>query len=149
MTEPQVDGVDPSTFAITGDARRVDKPWGWEVHWTPDDRPYCGKVLHVFAGKRLSLQLHDAKEESWFLIGGRAKVVWDDGTGELVETELEAGLGYSVAIGQRHRLVGITDCDILEVSTPEIGTTYRLEDDYERPDETEDLRHAPDRGWQG
>jgi hypothetical protein len=36
--------------------------------------------------------------------------------------------------------VGITDCDILEVSTPEIGTTFRLEDDFKRPDETEELR---------
>ena len=47
------------------------------------------------AGKRLSLQMHDEKLESWFLMQGRAKVVWDDGSGELVETELEPGLGYS------------------------------------------------------
>lgn len=108
-----------------------------------------GKVLHVFAGKRLSLQLHDEKLESWFLMAGRAKVVWDDGTGEMIETEFEPGLGYSCAIGQRHRLVGITDCDILEVSTPELGTTYRLQDDYSRPDETESVRDAPGRGWAG
>jgi mannose-6-phosphate isomerase-like protein (cupin superfamily) len=148
MTDPH-EQVDTAAFDIAGAATRVDKPWGWEIHWTPEGRPYCGKVLHVFAGKRLSLQLHDAKQESWFLLSGRAMVVWDDGSGELVETELQPGLGYSVAIGQRHRLVGITDCDILEVSTPEIGTTYRLEDDYSRPDETEDVRHAPGRGWQG
>ena len=43
-------------------------------------------------------------------------------------------------VGQRHRLIGITDCDIFEVSTPEIGTTFRLEDDYKRPDETEEMR---------
>ena len=87
-------------------ARRVEKPWGYEIHWTPEDRPYVGKVLHIDAGKRLSLQVHDEKLESWFLMSGRAKVVWDDGSGELVETELEAGLGYSCSIGQRHRLVG-------------------------------------------
>ena len=135
------------TFDITGAARRVEKPWGWEIHWTPADRPYLGKVLHVFAGKRLSLQLHDQKLESWMLMAGRAKVVWDDGRGEMIETELEPGLGYSCAAGQRHRLVGITDCDILEVSTRELGTTYRLEDDYSRPDETEAVRDAPGRGW--
>ena len=61
-------------------ARRVEKPWGWEIHWTPADRPYVGKVLHIRAGKRLSLQMHDEKLESWFLMTGRAKVVWDDGT---------------------------------------------------------------------
>jgi mannose-6-phosphate isomerase-like protein (cupin superfamily) len=141
--------ADPSTFDTGGLATRIDKPWGWELLWTPEDRPYCGKVLHVLAGKRLSLQVHDAKQESWLLVAGRAKVVWDDGTGTLVETELSPGTGYSVAVGQRHRLVGITDCDIVEVSTPEIGTTFRLEDDYARPDETEALRDEPGRGWKG
>ena len=106
-----------------------------------------GKLLHINAGKRLSLQRHDKKQESWFLINGQAKVVWDDNNGNLIETELESSKGYTCSIGQRHRLVGITDCDIIEVSTPEIGTTERLEDDYGRPDETEELRNLPDRGW--
>ena len=99
-----------------------------------------GKVLHVYAGKRLSLQYHDKKQETWYLINGKAKVVWDDEQGELIETELQYGQGYTCYIGQRHRLVGITDCDIIEVSTPEIGTTYRLEDDFKRSDETEEAR---------
>jgi mannose-6-phosphate isomerase len=143
------DAREHEPFSTAGIASRVDKPWGYEVVWTPADRPYVGKLLHVDAGKRLSLQVHDAKEESWFLMAGRAKVVWDDGSGELVETELERGLGYSCAIGQRHRLMAITDCDILEVSTPEIGTTQRLEDDYSRPHETEAVRSSPGRGWSG
>jgi mannose-6-phosphate isomerase len=137
----------PGSFTTAGAARRVEKPWGYEIHWTPVDRPYVGKILHVNAGKRLSLQVHDEKLESWFLMSGRAKVIWDDEHGELVETELEPGLGYSCDIGQRHRLMGITDCDIVEVSTPEIGTTHRLEDDYARPDETEAVRASAGRGW--
>ena len=98
-------------------------------------------MLHVDAGKRLSLQVHDAKTESWLLMNGRAKVVWDDGSGELDRDRARSPASATPCqIGQRHRLVGITDCDILEVSTPEIGTTHRLEDDYARPDETEALR---------
>lgn len=117
--------------------RRIEKPWGWEVHWVPDDKPYMGKIIHIKAGARLSLQKHDQKLESWFLISGRAKVVWEsEEGGDLLETELEVGKGYSCHADQRHRLIGITDCDIVEVSTPEIGTTYRLEDDYRRMDET-------------
>jgi len=122
----------PDSFDIAGAARRVEKPWGWEIHWTPEDRPYVGKVLHIDAGRRLSLQVHDEKLESWFLMAGRAKVVWDDGTGTLVETELQPGLGYSCSVGQRHRLVGITDCDVLEVSTPELDDVVRIEDVYGR-----------------
>jgi mannose-6-phosphate isomerase-like protein (cupin superfamily) len=99
-----------------------------------------GKIEHINAGYRMSLQIHEQKQESWLIMKGRAKVVWEDKSGRIVETELEPGQGYSSTIGQKHRLVGITDCDIIEVSTPEIGTTYRLEDDYNRPDETEQQR---------
>jgi mannose-6-phosphate isomerase-like protein (cupin superfamily) len=106
-----------------------------------------GKILHIDAGKRLSLQRHDKKQETWFMMKGKAKLVWDNRSGDLSETELEYGYGYTCSIGQRHRLVGITDCDIIEVSTPEIGTTERLEDDYARPDETEEVRISPNRGW--
>ena len=133
------------TFNTEPWVRKSEKPWGWELHWVPPNRPYMGKILHIKAGARLSLQRHDQKQESWFLISGRAKVVWDKREGELVETELKRGLGYSCEVNQRHRLVGITDCDIVEVSTPEIGTTFRLEDDYTRSDETPKERERRDR----
>jgi len=126
---------------------RVEKPWGYEIHWTMPNLPYMGKILHVKAGKRLSLQRHDKKQETWFMMNGRAKALLDNEKGELVEVELEYGKGYTNAVGQRHRLIGITDCDVIEVSTPEIGTTERLEDDYKRPDETEEIRKQKNRGW--
>ena len=129
--------------------KRVQKPWGYETHWTPADLPYMGKILHILAGKRLSLQRHDKKQETWFMMNGKAKLVWDNENNELIETELEYGKGYTCNTGQRHRLAGITDCDVIEVSTPEIGITERLEDDYKRPDETEDVRNSPNRGWKG
>src|SRR3984957_3079078 len=131
---------DPATFSNDPYVKRVEKPWGYELHWVRDDAPYMGKVLHINAGARLSLQLHDAKQESWLLVHGRAKVLWDHNQGDMVETELQPGQGYSTGIGQRHRLVGVTDCNVVEVSTPEEGTTWRLEDDSSRPDETPDQR---------
>lgn len=143
------DTFDPKTFKTTPYVKRVEKPWGYEIHWTPSTLPYMGKILHINAGKRLSLQRHDKKQETWFMMSGKAKVVWDNENNELIETELQYGQGYTCIIGQRHRLVGITDCDIIEVSTPEIGTTERLEDDYQRPHETEEVRNSPNRGWKG
>jgi mannose-6-phosphate isomerase len=136
---------DPSQFDNAPFARRVEKPWGWELHWTPPGLPYMGKVLHVNPGARMSLQVHDAKRESWLLLSGRAKVVWENNRGELIETELQPGQGYTCDEGQKHRLCGITDCEVLEVSTPEAGTTWRLEDDYTRPHETPEQR-ALERG---
>jgi len=120
--------------------KRVEKPWGYELHWVPTDSPYLEKCSTLMPANVLSLQIHDAKRESWYIINGRAKVIWDDKDGNLVETELQPGHGYSTQVGQRHRLVGITDCDIIEVSTPEMGTTWRLEDDFKRPDETPEQR---------
>lgn len=134
---PQFDYRDFSTSSYI---KRVEKPWGYELHWVPERAPYMGKILHINAGARLSLQVHDAKQESWFIIQGRAAVLWEDNAGELVETELQPGVGYSTQVGQKHRLKGLTDCDIVEVSTPELGTTWRLEDDFERPHETPEQR---------
>ena len=132
--------INKNTLNNSPFAKRIEKPWGWEIHWVPEDKPYMGKVLHINAGKRLSLQVHDQKQESWMLLNGKAKVIWDNAQGELIETELEAGKGYSCSVSQRHRLVGIIDCDVLEISTPEEGTTLRLEDDFQRPDETPEQR---------
>lgn len=119
---------------------RVEKPWGYELIMTPKHMPYAGKIIHINAGKRLSLQVHDEKVETWILKSGKAKVLWDNDEGELIETELSQDHGFTSMVGQRHRLIGITDCDIFEVSSPEVGITYRLEDDYKRPDETEEMR---------
>ena len=122
--------------------RRIEKPWGWELHWTPLGLPYLGKLLHIKAKRRLSLQLHDEKCESWLLVNGRVKLVWENRDGDLVETELQPGWGYTCGLGRRHRLEAITDCEVVEVSTPEQGTTWRLEDDYERPHETPEQRRT-------
>lgn len=131
---------EPSSFSTDSYLKKIDKPWGYELHWVPSDAPYMGKILHINAGARLSLQLHDSKQESWFMMNGRAAAIWEDATGNLVQTELQAGQGYSTKIGQRHRLIGLTDCDVIEVSTPEQGTTWRLEDDHARPHETPEQR---------
>ncbi len=136
----QAPTFDPKIFSNDSYVKRVEKPWGYELHWVPEDAPYMGKIEHLNAGARMSLQVHDQKRESWFLMSGRAAVIWENSNGELIETELEAGKGYTIKVGQKHRLKGLTDCDIIEVSTPEIGTTWRLEDDYARPNETPEQR---------
>ncbi len=67
-------------------------------------------------------------------------LVLEDETGTLREIEMESGKGYTIRPFQRHRLIAITDAEIAEVSTRETGTTFRVEDDYGRPHETEELR---------
>ena len=96
--EQAVPAFDPSGFSTDSYAKRVDKPWGYEIHWVPADAPYMGKVIHINEGARLSLQLHDEKQESWFLMSGKAAVAWENSDGEIVQTELEPGVGYRMAI---------------------------------------------------
>jgi mannose-6-phosphate isomerase len=139
---------DKSTFTNQPFIKRVEKPWGYELIFTPDDLPYTGKIMHVDAGKRQSLQVHDKKQETYFLATGRGGVIIENSKGDLEEIEFEKGKGYTTMVGQKHRIFAITDCDVWEVSTPEEGTTYRLEDDYNRPDETEEVRSQPNRGWE-
>jgi len=119
---------------------QINKPWGYEIILTETGLPYVGKILHIEVGKRLSLQIHDAKKETSCLINGRCNLIIENEIGELETLEMEKQKGYTININQKHRYLAITDCDVYEVSTPEIGITYRLEDDYARPNETEEIR---------
>lgn len=142
------DMEDKSKFNTSPYAKKVEKPWGFEIHFTPDDLPYMGKILHIEAGKRLSLQIHDQKMESWYLYSGEIIMMIENSKGELEEVKMEKGVGYTTSIGQKHRLIGgEKGGEVFEISTPELGNTYRLEDDYKRPTETEELRKDPNRGW--
>ena len=116
------------------------KPWGHEIIFTRPDDPYTGKEIYISAGKQFSLQVHDKKQETQMLVFGEANLIVDNEKGKLTTIKMESFKGYALKVGQRHRIQAITDCVIYEVSTPEIGTTYRLEDDYKRPDQTEELR---------
>lgn len=131
---------DKSTFTNQTYIKRVEKPWGYELHWVPEGMPYMGKIMHINKGHRLSLQIHDKKQESYWLANGKCDLVVENIKGELEIIHMQKGLGYSMVVGQRHRHQAVTDCDIVEVSTPEIGTTWRLEDDYKRPNETPEQR---------
>ncbi|MBI4058656.1 cupin [Candidatus Microgenomates bacterium] len=131
-----------NNFSTIAYAKKIDKPWGYELILSSSDSPITSKILHLNSGARFSLQYHDQKEEVLTLVKGEAIIYLEDENGTLQELPMELEKGYFVKAMQKHRCKGITDCDILESSTPETGTTYRLEDDYNRPDETEELRKS-------
>jgi oxalate decarboxylase/phosphoglucose isomerase-like protein (cupin superfamily) len=134
------DDFDPKTFSNESYVKRVEKPWGYELHFAQEDLPYMSKLMHVNAGCRQSLQIHDKKQETYVLINGRGGAIIENSRGELEQIEFKQFVGYKTVVGQKHRLIAITDCDIMEASTPEAGTTWRLEDDYARPNETPEQR---------
>jgi mannose-6-phosphate isomerase len=113
-----------------GEATRVEKPWGYELHWAKTDR-YVGKVIHVKAGHALSLQYHNIKDETIMLWSGRLLFEIQRG-GSREEWEMQPGEGVHITPKTVHRMTAIDDCDIIEVSTPELDDVVRLEDRYGR-----------------
>jgi mannose-6-phosphate isomerase len=125
-TEPTLSPVQPAG------AGRVDKPWGHELRWAITER-YLGKVIHIAAGHRLSLQYHERKDESILVLRGTLDLVLEDGAGQLRTHRMVAGESARIPTGRRHRFVaGSGDVDLLEVSSPEIDDVVRLEDAYGR-----------------
>ena len=111
--------------------RRVEKPWGYELIWA-DTQSYVGKILHVAAGEALSLQYHEIKDETLFLLTGRLLLQAGPSLAELKDHEMIAGQCFRIRAETIHRMVATVDCDILEVSTPHLDDVVRLEDRYGR-----------------
>ena len=110
--------------------KRIEKPWGYELHWAITER-YVGKVLHVKAGHALSLQYHNVKDETIYLYSGRM-LFEIERNGQLEKVDLQPGDAVHVTPKTVHRMTAIDDCDVLEVSTPELDDVVRLEDRYGR-----------------
>jgi mannose-6-phosphate isomerase-like protein (cupin superfamily) len=112
-------------------ARRVEKPWGHEVIWAHTDH-YAAKVIVVEAGRRLSLQLHDRKDESIYVIAGRLRLHLERADGTMASVDLGPGGHARVPVGRRHRFEALEQVELIEVSTPELDDVVRLEDDFGR-----------------
>ena len=111
--------------------QRVDKPWGYELIWA-QTKDYVGKMLHIKKGHKLSLQYHNQKEETIFVRSGKMLFVIENEQGEMEELELSPGDAHHVYPHRKHRMIALEDCDIFEVSTPQLDDVVRLEDSYGR-----------------
>lgn len=135
------------SFSTKPFQKKIEKPWGHEVIFTPPQDGRLGKILFVTAGRRLSLQYHDAKEETLCLMSGKALIWLENEAGEIEKMPMELHKGYAVALMQKHRIEAVEDSFVIESSGEEKGNTFRLEDDYARGTETEAVRAKDDRGW--
>lgn len=108
------------------DVKIVDKPWGREIWYahTPD---YAGKLLEVAAGQRLSLQKHEIKSETLYLLSGHVRLTYGD-----QQFDWQPGVAVGIPTGTVHRMEAVTDSVVLEVSTPHLDDVVRLSDDYGR-----------------
>jgi len=114
------------------DVKHVPKPWGHETIWAHTDR-YVGKILHVKAGQALSVQYHERKDETVYLLSGEMRYwVQLPGDEELRDQPLVTGQAFRITPGTIHYMEAVSDCDVLEASTPELDDIVRLTDRYGR-----------------
>jgi mannose-6-phosphate isomerase len=118
---------------MSGEAsqRRVEKPWGNELIWVLTDR-YCGKVITIETGRRLSLQYHDRKDEAILVLAGRLRLHIEDEGGAMTTRDMGPGESAHVPVGRRHRFESLERVELVEVSTPELDDVIRVEDDFGR-----------------
>jgi len=106
--------------------QRIDKPWGYEVILALTNR-FCIKLLHVNKGQALSLQKHLRKNEALVAV---------DNTFICNIYSRDYGImpwgSISIPANTVHRIRANFDCNIIEVSSPELDDVVRLEDNYGR-----------------
>jgi mannose-6-phosphate isomerase len=109
---------------------RVEKPWGHELIWARTDR-YVGKILHIEPGHVLSLQYHNKKDESIYVLSGEIvlRIQRDD---TLIERRMAQGEAFHIQPKVIHQFEAVAPTDLLEASTPEIDDVVRLKDRYGR-----------------
>ena len=110
-----------------------EKPWGREI-WFAHMAGYAGKILEVKAGKRLSLQYHEKKAETQYVMSGVVKLTIGKDPENLEEITLKAGDKMDIHPYTIHRIEGVEDAQIFEVSTDQLDDVVRLADDHGRPD---------------
>lgn len=110
--------------------KKVNKPWGYELIWAHTDK-YAGKILHIKRGGMLSYQYHELKDETIYLYSGQMEVIIEDGK-KRKKIILNQGEGMRIPPLTKHRMVALQECEVLEVSTPELTDVIRLEDIYGR-----------------
>jgi quercetin dioxygenase-like cupin family protein len=109
---------------------RVEKPWGYELIWARTDR-YVGKILHIEPGHVLSLQYHNKKDESIYVLAGEIILRLQQGE-TLIERRIPQGDAFHIAPKTIHQFEAIVASDLLEASTAEIDDVVRLKDRYGR-----------------
>jgi mannose-6-phosphate isomerase len=131
LSSPNLKGTEQFAF----EPERVEKPWGYELIWAVSEH-YAGKLLSVNAGHALSLQFHREKDESWYVLEGRAELEFAAAGETTTSSEVVTpGAAFRIKPGTVHRIRALEDTVIVEVSTPQLGDVVRLEDSYGRAEE--------------
>lgn len=109
----------------------INKPWGSEELLEKNEK-YVVKKLVMNKGCRCSLQYHEKKTETIYVLSGKLKITFGNKESNLEDKIYEANEFITIPAGIIHRMEGITDSVYLEASTPELEDVVRISDDYSR-----------------
>ena len=111
--------------------KHIEKPWGYEKI-LEQNKKYVLKKLFMKKGFQCSLQYHEEKTETIYLLNGTMKLTMGD-KNKLTEYIVnEEGFSITIKPFEIHRMTALTDILYLEASTPELEDVIRLEDDFGR-----------------
>jgi mannose-6-phosphate isomerase-like protein (cupin superfamily) len=108
----------------------IKKPWGYEKLFALT-RQYAGKFLVINKGHRLSLQYHEKKDETLYVLSGTLRLTIGDAKYEIVKI-LTNNAVFHMPPKTIHRMYAVRKCVLVEVSTPHLDDVVRLQDDYKR-----------------
>ena len=109
----------------------IEKPWGKEEIVEVNEK-YMVKKLTMWKEHRCSLQFHNHKKETIYVLSGKLRIVSGPNQNNLKEKIYLAGDSITISPGTVHRMEGAEDSVYLEASTPEMDDVVRLVDDYDR-----------------
>jgi len=109
----------------------IEKPWGREEVIEINDK-YMLKKLTMLTGHRCSLQYHNFKKETIYVLSGVLKISQGTSQDALGHKLYHAGDSITILPGLIHRMEGVEESSYLEASTPEMDDVVRLVDDYQR-----------------
>ena len=109
----------------------INKPWGSETV-IEINKKYLLKKLHMKKNHRCSLQFHNLKKETIYVLKGKLKITIGSKKKKLQSKIYIKGQSITIKPKVIHRMEAITDSLYLEASTPELNDVVRIVDDYKR-----------------
>lgn len=109
----------------------IEKPWGKEEVIEINEH-YMMKKLTMWADHRCSLQYHNMKRETIYVLSGKLRVYMGPTPDKLDAHLFGPGDTITLRPGVVHRMEAVEDSTYLEASTPEMDDVVRLIDDYKR-----------------
>ena len=107
-----------------------ERPWGTEDLIALVSKQFSVKRLRVNAGNKGGLQFHRLKDEVAVIVSGEMLIRYDLGDGLLRERIVKDGDVVHFPPGLVHQEEALTDCEIIEASTPHFNDRVRMEETY-------------------